>query len=106
MVKLTAMPARLGKPQPRLIGGAKPVDPFYMTREWRGMAATIKSQRGYVCEACGKDCRARPFEIKADHIVAIKDGGAALDPLNIQLLCAACDNRKRAVEHRVRGGGG
>jgi 5-methylcytosine-specific restriction endonuclease McrA len=33
-----------------------------------------------------------------DHIVAIKAGGARLEPRNHQSLCGAC-NRRKGIEH-------
>ena len=43
-----------------------------------------------------------------DHVIELKDGGAALDPRNIMLLCHSCHQRKTAEQrgqryHALRG---
>lgn len=102
---LSRMPSRLAAPARRIDHKVKPVDPFYQSREWATFASAIKRQRRFTCERCGTDHAATPWFIRADHIVARKDGGADYDPLNIACLCASCDNAKRAEEHRRRGQG-
>ena len=102
-MRLHRMPGRLGASPGRLAGQVKPVDPFYRTPEWRALGASMKRQRGYRCQACGEDHSATAWKLRADHIIAIKDGGEPLDPRNVQVLCAGCDNAKRGVEHRERG---
>lgn len=104
-MRLQRMPDRLGIHPGRLARQVKPVDPFYQSPEWRALASAIKQMRGYRCEACGADHAETPWKLRADHITAIKDGGAPLDPLNVQCLCPSCDERKRVVEHRSRGRG-
>lgn len=75
----------------------KTADAFYVSKEWRGLMTTILKQRGRVCERCGRTgCR-----IFGDHIVELKDGGAKLDPSNVQLLCGSCHTAKTA-EARAR----
>ncbi|GBR07447.1 HNH endonuclease signature motif containing protein [Gluconobacter frateurii] len=70
----------------------KTTDAFYVSKEWRGLMATILKQRGRVCERCGRTgCR-----IFGDHIVELKDGGAKLDLKNVQLLCGSCHTAKTA----------
>jgi 5-methylcytosine-specific restriction endonuclease McrA len=44
--------------------------------------------------------------ILGDHIIERKDGGAELDPNNIQLLCLGCHNAKTATARKDRGGVG
>lgn len=100
------MPPRIGAPPPRIGLQGKPVDPFYHSSEWKAAESASKAAAGYQCRMCGADHRKTPFKLRADHIIAIKDGGVKLDPGNIQVLCAACDNRKRALEIRARGRGG
>lgn len=98
MGRLTTLGARVGALGPRVRPPVKLADPFYQTRGWRQFASLIKSQRGYVCEECAHDGRKTPWLIHADHITEIKDGGAALDPLNIMLRCQPCHNRKTSRE--------
>ena len=70
----------------------KRADAFYVSKEWRALMSTILKQRGRVCERCGRSgCR-----IFGDHIVELKDGGAKLDPKNVQLLCGSCHTAKTA----------
>lgn len=99
------------KPQTRSIGGrlkapAKLADPFYQSTEWKALTSEIKRQRGYVCDDCGGDFRRRRDKLVGDHIVERKDGGAELDPLNIQCLCIYCHNRKTARSRLQRQTGG
>lgn len=95
-MKLQHLPPRLAPPRPRMAPPAKIVDPFYVSREWRELVGLVKAQRGYVCEACGADMRSNRRALIGDHIVERKDGGADLDPLNVQCLCLPCHNRKTA----------
>lgn len=96
MGRLKSVAPMLGAVGARVAPPVKLVDPFYESREWRALAGAVKRQRRYVCEACGFDGRAQPWRIHADHVVEIRDGGARLDPLNVQLLCHACHNGKTA----------
>ncbi len=105
-MRLSKIPPRLGAPPARIGQQGKPVDPFYHAPEWQQLAKARDRAVAYRCEGCAADFSAEPFKLKADHIVAIKDGGAKLDPSNVQVLCPACDNRKRALEIRERGRGG
>lgn len=79
----------------------KVAESFYQSKEWRELVRRIKAERGNWCERCGSKHR-----VIADHIVERKDGGAELDPLNIELLCQACHNRKTADARARRVGGG
>lgn len=62
--------------------------------------AGIKAERGSACQRCGSKNR-----VMGDHIKELKDGGAPLDPNNIELLCIRCHNRKthKARADRARG---
>ncbi len=88
--------------KPMLRSPIKTVDPFYVSQEWRALARDMKRQRGYRCEACGEDFSTRQRRLIADHIIERKDGGADLDPLNIQCLCIGCHNAKTARVRRGR----
>lgn len=89
----------------RVAPPVKLADPFYETAAWRAFASAIKRQRGYRCQACGHDGRAQRWRMHADHIVERKDGGADFDPLNIQVLCHGCHNRKTAAARGERRSG-
>lgn len=79
---------------------AKRAEPFYLTREWRALMGRLLYERGRRCEKCGaQGCR-----IFGDHIVELKDGGAALAERNVMLLCGACHSAKTARARAVRMG--
>lgn len=83
---------RSAKPAP------KRADDFYLSPAWRNLVATIVSERGRRCEQCGRvGCR-----IFGDHFVELKDGGAALDRSNVQLLCQSCHGKKTAAARALR----
>lgn len=103
-MRLQAAPGVLAPAPPALKPPVKTTDPFYLSAPWRDLVRTIKHQRGYVCEepACRRDCTATPWQLIGDHIIERADGGADLDPLNVQLLCATCHNRKTAKARGMR----
>lgn len=78
----------------------KKAEGFYTSPEWRGLVADVKRARGSFCQRCGSRHR-----VIADHIVERKDGGADLDESNVELLCAACHNRKTAAARAARARG-
>lgn len=85
------------KPEP------KRVDPFYLRPEWRELVADIERTRGRRCE--DPECRTPggPWSrIFRDHVVELRDGGAALDPANIVQRCGACHSRKTAAVRGAR----
>lgn len=97
--KLTMAPSRIGtldmrsaKPAPKV------VMPFYSSPEWRTLMNGIIKARGRRCEACGRT----GTRIFGDHIVELKDGGAPLDPSNIQCLCGSCHTAKTARARAAR----
>lgn len=89
MVRLSSLKPAVRPLAARLRPPPKTALPFYQTPEWRRLAARIKRERGPRCEVCGSGHR-----VIADHIVELSDGGAPLDPSNVQLLCQAHHNRK------------
>jgi 5-methylcytosine-specific restriction endonuclease McrA len=97
MGRLKAMPHRLKASPPRLKPLPKVADSFYQSPEWRQLVRDIKRVRGAFCVVCGSGKR-----IIGDHIVEIRDGGEKLDPMNVQLLCHACHQRKTARERAKR----
>ncbi len=92
--RMASMPARVAVP-------GKRADSLYTSPEWRALMRLIKAQRGNYCERCGSGHR-----VAGDHIVEVKDGGATLDPTNIELLCQGCHNGKTAAAKAKRAGVG
>lgn len=84
---------------------AKVADRLYSSKPWLGLMQSIRKERGSKCESCGK----AGVRLVGDHVVEIRDGGAALDRSNVQLLCWPCHttktNQARAarMKHPVRG---
>lgn len=97
------MPARLGGMEPKVRFAPKVAEGFYQSPEWKALVRQIKRERGNWCERCGSSHR-----VIADHIVERKDGGADLDPTNVELLCARHHNEKtaHARARRARGEAG
>jgi len=100
MGKLGTMPSRLGKMPVRLAAMPKVAEAFYQSGAWRSLVARIKRERGAWCERCGSTKR-----VIADHIVERKDGGADLDPRNIELLCFDHHAQKTARARADRAAG-
>lgn len=94
------MPSRLGGMPAKVAAAPKVAEPFYQSRAWRSLIASIKRERGNWCERCGSTHR-----VIGDHIVELKDGGAPLDPSNIELLCQAHHNAKTAKARATRAKG-
>lgn len=102
MSRLTRLPGRLRAAPQRIAPAPKVALPFYQTPEWRALVAAVKAARGSRCEKC----QAAGVRIFADHVKELKDGGAALDPDNIMLLCGRCHAVKTAAERKRRAVGG
>lgn len=96
MPKLTFLPPVLQGLPPVLRPLPKQADKFYLSPEWRALVGRLRRERGAWCERCGSTHR-----LIGDHKVELRDGGAPLDPANVELLCQACHNRKTA-EARAR----
>ena len=58
---------------------------------WRAVRRAVLAAR-WRCELCGAPA------VEVDHITAIADGGAELDPANLQALCHRCHLTKSAAE--------
>jgi 5-methylcytosine-specific restriction protein A len=63
---------------------------FYRSKAWLAARAAVLKRDGYRCAT--PYCRNRATHV--DHIRPIADGGAGLDPTNLQSLCASCHSRK------------
>ncbi len=100
MGRLTASKGRLTPAAARLTVPKKTAELFYKSPEWRALVRDIKAQRGRWCGRCGSGDR-----VAGDHIRERKDGGAELDPANIELLCHRCHMRKTAQARALRVGG-
>jgi 5-methylcytosine-specific restriction protein A len=72
----------------------------YYDERWVQLRARIVAERGSRCEVCGKVGR-----VLADHIIELSDGGALLDPSNIQLLCDVHHGEKTAQARADRAHG-
>lgn len=79
----------------------KETERHYGTAAHREWALAVKRRAGWRCQWPG--CTAKhPERLYADHVVEIKDGGAALDPSNGMALCAKHHTVKTVREKRAR----
>ena len=97
MAQLKGLPSRLSHAPSRVRAMPKKAEGFYQSKEWRDLVRRLKAERGRWCERCGSGHR-----VAGDHKVERKDGGAELDPDNIELLCQPCHNRKTALARAAR----
>lgn len=98
---LKRLPSRIGRPPAKVQAMPKKAESFYLSKEWKQLVARLKRERGPWCEQCGSGKR-----IIGDHKVERRDGGADLDPANVELLCHACHQRKTAAAKVARVTGG
>jgi 5-methylcytosine-specific restriction protein A len=76
--------------------------PRELTTAERGYDATWQKLRRWklatdpFCAKCGTSAN------QVDHIKPINDGGARLDPLNLQSLCISCHSKKTAIDKAAR----
>ena len=89
---LSVIDTRIAAPAP------KKADPFYLSPAWRTLMRKLTASRGSVCQQCGRE----GVRLFGDHIHELKDGGAALDPSNIKLLCGSCHTKKTAQVRAAR----
>lgn len=99
MASLSMLPFRVARhdtrtalPPPNL------PDPHYATAAHRDWRAAVLARAGHACQGCGR----RGVRLYADHIVELRDGGAALDVSNGQALCATCHSTKTAAARAAR----
>lgn len=72
---------------------------LYDTPEWRDVRPLIRKRD----PRCKGPCGGRNSTRYVDHIIAVKDGGAPLDPDNLQGLCRPCHQLKSRIEQGQRG---
>lgn len=94
---LRSIGSRLPLVQPIVKSLPKRVELFYRSPQWRALVKSIKRTRGSYCVRCGVGGR-----LIADHIIERKDGGADLDPRNVELLCAAVCHPHKTAQARAR----
>jgi 5-methylcytosine-specific restriction protein A len=70
-------------------------DRFYDSPEWVRLRAAVRQARP-ICEVAG--CGLPTSHV--DHIRPITEGGARLDPANLQVLCTSDHNSKTARQKR------
>jgi 5-methylcytosine-specific restriction protein A len=56
-------------------------------------ARLVILMRDTVCQICKREP-----STQVDHKIPLREGGARLDPLNLQGLCGSCHSRKTACE--------
>lgn len=66
-------------------------------RQWRALRRRVFERDGFRCRACGRAGR-----LECDHVVPLDQGGAALDPANLQTLCRGCHIGKTRRENTER----
>jgi 5-methylcytosine-specific restriction protein A len=78
----------------------KTVAQHYTTTALKAWSAAALRRAGYKCEKCSRS----DGRLYADHKRELRDGGAALDLGNAQILCAVCHQKKtaRARSERMR----
>jgi 5-methylcytosine-specific restriction protein A len=102
--RLSMLRPRVSTLANRLAPRPKVAAPAYQSREWKALIAATIRERGRCCEdpRCTTPNRAAGQRVYGDHVIELQDGGALLDPSNIQLLCAPCHGRKTAAERDKR----
>lgn len=71
-----------------------PVDWSKYPEDWKSIATNLKESVGWICEACGKQCR-RPGEAFTTHkntltVAHINHTESDCRPSNLIALCAPC----------------
>ena len=72
---------------------------LYRSREWKRIRVQVLQRDDYRCRDCGRAGR-----LEVHHLVAVRRGGAKLDPGNLLTLCFRChrDRHARADPWRYR----
>jgi 5-methylcytosine-specific restriction protein A len=99
MVKLAAMPKRLGGLPRRVQSAPKVAESFYQSRGWRELVDRRKADPDHAAAKA----RAKPGErLILDHKRERRDGGADLDPSNTEWLTNSEHQAKTAAARRRR----
>lgn len=88
--RLATLNIRLAPAAPKI------ADPHYQSPEHAAWRKEVLRRAGHRCQAadCTHPHRGEGSRLFADHVVELRDGGAALDLGNGQALCGACHTRK------------
>lgn len=78
----------------------KVTDSFYLSVRWRRFRNWYIGKHPLCARCWLAGCPVTATVV--DHVVELKDGGAALDEANVQSLCASCHNKKTAEERAKR----
>ncbi len=71
-------------------------------RQWQRLRAALLASPGWqLCRLCDNQGEIREATL-LDHIVPIRDGGAVLDPDNLQPLCRWCHDIKTNADLNKR----
>lgn len=62
-------------------------------RAWRDIRLRMFERDGWKCRRCDRGGR-----LECDHVTPLEQGGAALDPANLQTLCRRCHIAKTTRE--------
>ena len=74
-------------------------------RAWLDLRAAILARDAGLCQACKRAGRLR-LARDVDHIEELADGGAPMDPANLESVCGPCHDAKSAAARRARFGQG
>lgn len=85
---------------------AKTADAVLVSSAWQQLVDRLIQVRGRRCERCGKTHEDDGSAVKliGDHVHERRDGGAELDPRNVQLLCARAGGDGRVHDDGKLGG--
>lgn len=94
MLKPTITARDLRSVKPALKTG----EPFYSSADWIKLRDAERAAAKGICRR--PDCGKRGYIV--DHIIEIRDGGAKLDPRNVELLCSSHHGLKTAEARAKR----
>lgn len=82
---------------------------FYGSRTWRDLRNMLVVERHGRCDRCGRDFSAEKNQLIAHHKQhltdeTLKDPGIALNPDNIEILCAHCHSMEHLNKGFIRSG--